>query len=238
MTQWRLACPILAVAALTSLSDALAQPARVIVMRHGEKQNAYRLCDVGTQRAQALAHRYLGKGADASLFGTGAAPDAFFVITLHTLELASPAAMTWGKPLIIYSALPQKGRSRADDNRVLNQRTREAASDVMANWSGKTVVMAWEHHHIADETLEAAFPGEKVTLRQLLNLDTIASVPKTLVPKTWPGSNYDYFWIADYAGSKTPTRFEMIKQSFAAPYQGVPSNDWGTPNKLPTSCKD
>src|SRR5262245_4645124 len=142
MTRWRLACPILAIAALMSLNDALAQPARVIVMRHGEKQNAYRLCDVGAQRAQALAHRYLGKGAP---------PDAFFVITLHTLELASPAAMTWGKPLIIYSALPVKGRSRAEDNRVLNQRTREAANDVMTNWSGKTVVMAWEHHHIANE---------------------------------------------------------------------------------------
>jgi hypothetical protein len=93
--------------------------------------------------------------------------------------------------------------------------------------------MTWEHDHIADEKLETSFPNEKVTLRQLLNLDTIANVPKT-----WPGSNYDYFWIVDYAGSDRPTRFQMSKQSFTAPFQKVPSNDWGTPHKLPKSCKN
>ena len=32
---------------------------------------------------------------------------------------------------------------------------------------GKTVVMAWEHHHIADAKLEKEFPDAPVTLRQL-----------------------------------------------------------------------
>jgi hypothetical protein len=179
MLRLGLTCSILMLAALDS---AHAQPARVIVLRHGEKQNAYRLCDIGTQRAQALAHRYLGKGAEASLFSAGSGPDAFFVTTLHTLELASPAAITWGKPLVIYSALPQKGESRKDQTSLLNQRTREAVADVMANWSGKTVVMAWEHHHIADAKLEAQYPNEKVTLRQLLT-----STPSRALTSPKPG---------------------------------------------------
>jgi hypothetical protein len=32
-----------------------AEPARVIILRHGEKQDKYRLCDVGTRRSRALA---------------------------------------------------------------------------------------------------------------------------------------------------------------------------------------
>jgi hypothetical protein len=41
------------------------------------------------------------------------------------------------------------------------------------------------------------------------------------------------FWIVDYsAGADRPLRFEMIKQSFAAPYQQVPSNDWGAAKRI------
>jgi hypothetical protein len=59
------------------------------------------------------------------------------------------------------------------------------------------------------------------------------------VPKTWPGETSDYFWIVDYdAGSARPARFEMIKQTFAAPYQRVPSNDWGAANVLPRGCRN
>src|SRR5882757_8292701 len=78
-------------AAALANSAAFSEPARIIILRHGEKQNGYQLCEVGTQRAQALASRYLGKGAEASLFAEGGAPDAFFAITPHTLELVSPA---------------------------------------------------------------------------------------------------------------------------------------------------
>ncbi len=223
----------LAGVAAASIGNAVAEPARIIILRHGEKADAYRLCDIGVQRSRALAARYLGRGSDASLFATGGGPDAFFAITLHTLELISPAATTWRKPVITYSVLPQRGQSAADATRVLNERTQEAVADVMANWNGKTVVMVWEHHHIADEKLEQSFPDQKVTLRQLLSLDAISTVPKT-----WPGSNYDYFWIVDYgAGSDRPPRFEMSKQSFAPPYQMVPSNDWGAASTLPKGCK-
>jgi hypothetical protein len=214
---------------------AVAQPSQIIALRHGEKQDAYRLCEVGVQRSLALAAQYLGKGAKDSLFPKGRAPDAFIAITLHTLELVSPAAQSWGQPVILYSALPMHGQSDAQATAVLNRRTQEAARDVMtgAQWRGKTVVMVWEHHHIADRHLEKQFPTEKVTLRQLLNLDTIASVPET-----WHGSNFDYFWIADYAkGGSRPTRFEARKQAFAAPFNNVPSNDWGTAPSYPDNSR-
>jgi hypothetical protein len=73
----------------------------------------------------------------------------------------------------MYSVLPRRGQSAADTTRALNERTREATADVLTKWSGKTVVMVWEHHHIADEALEASFPDQKVTLRQLMNLDAV-----------------------------------------------------------------
>ena len=43
--------------------DAVAEPARIIILRHGEKADPYRLCDVGMQRSLALTSRYLGRGA-------------------------------------------------------------------------------------------------------------------------------------------------------------------------------
>ena len=215
--------------------QARATPSQIIVLRHGEKQDAYRLCEVGVERSLALAAQYLGKGAKDSLFPKGRAPDAFIAITLHTLELVSPAAQSWGQPVILYSALPMHGQSDAQVTAILNRRTQEAARDVMtgAQWAGKTVVMVWEHHHIADRHLEKKFPKEKVTLRQLLNLDSIASVPES-----WHGSNFDYFWIVDYAkGGTRPTRFQTKKQVFAAPYDKVPSNDWGAPPSYPHGSK-
>jgi hypothetical protein len=220
--------------------NAFATPAQIIILRHGEKENAYRLCDVGVQRSLALAAQYLGKGARDSLFPKGRAPDAFIAITLHTLELVSPAAQSWDKPVILYSSLPMHGQGEKQTEAILNRRTQEAAREVMtgAQWAGKTVVMVWEHHHIADRHLEKKFPNEKVTLRQLLNLDGIASVPENPVPETWHGSNFDYFWIVDYAkGGARPTRFEAKKQVFAAPYDKVPSNDWGAPPSYPHGSK-
>jgi hypothetical protein len=73
--------------------------------------------------------------------------------------------------------------------------------DLMVNplLQGKTVVMVWEHRHIANKKLEDNFPREAVTLRQLLKLDLLHGVPET-----WPSGTYDYFWIVDY-GTKAPT---------------------------------
>lgn len=209
-----------------------AVPKRIIILRHGEKQDNYKLCFIGQQRSLALQANYLGKDAANSLFPDGIGPDGIFAITLHTLELASPAAQSWGIPIHLYSVVPLPGLSNKNETLQLNQRTQEAANDLLTDplWNGKTVVMVWEHDHIAKKKLETQFPGEKVTLRQLLNLDTLPQVPED-----WYGGNYDYFWIVDYnnPGSVIPTDFIMQKQVFPPPYRVVPSNDWGTDENLP-----
>lgn len=221
-------------------APAYAVPARIIILRHGEKQDGFQLCGVGVQRSLALAAQYLGKGATDSLFASGETPAAFFSITLHTLELASPAAQSWSLPQTLYSAVPIAGNSTYGDSEVvLNARTQQAAADVLTNpaWNGKTVVLVWEHKHIANKKLEKAYPGQKVTLRQLLGLDQLGSQ----VPDKWEGDNYDYFWSVTYGnpGSPVPTAFTSTKQNFDKPYDAVPHNDWGTPETLPknSGCK-
>ncbi len=207
-------------------------PAQIIILRHGEKKDGYALCNVGQQRAQALTANYLGRGAQESLFPSSAGPSGFFAITLHSLELASPAAQSWNLPLITYSVVPGDGQTKTQETQQLNQRTQQAAEEVLTDprWGGKTVVMSWEHKHIANEKLEQEFSGTEVTLRQLLNLDKLSGVPTT-----WPGTNFDYFWIVDYGnpGSPIPTKFTSVRQVFPAPYQAVPSNLWDTPEALP-----
>ena len=206
--------------------------AKLIILRHGEKpkgkNSALELSSAGKARAKALAENYLGKGAKHELFGKDG-PDAFLAITPHTLETASPSALSWGLPVATYSIA---GRATPAS---LARRTQDAAKRVTrALARGKTVVMVWEHKHIASKKLEEAYPSEKITLRQLLQLDTLGSQ----VPDKWEGENYDYFWIATYGkGSDAPTGFEAHKQKFDAPYQNVPQNDWGVAVTLPSDCQ-
>jgi hypothetical protein len=225
----------LLIAAFTQ--SALAAPARIIILRHGEKADSWKLCETGQQRAQALALNYLGKDAANSLFKDSNEPAFFFAITLHTIELASPAVASWSKPLILYSVMPKEGGDKKEFTKALNRRTQEAARNILANpaLKGKTVVMVWEHKHIADEDLEAKFEGEQVTLRQLFKLDILPGVPRT-----WPGDTYDYFWIVDFPdNSNVPSKFSMVKQEFGASFPKVPGNDWGAPDGLDASsgCK-
>jgi hypothetical protein len=220
---------------LIAAAPAVAAPAKIIVLRHGEKHNAWELCATGQARAAALAKTYLGKGAAESLFAGGEAPSAIFAITPHTLELATPSAATWSMPVSIFPVLPAPHQSKQEEAVLLNQNTRTAAAAVLNDprWTGKTVVMVWEHDHIANADLEKRFAPEQVTLRQLLGLERFADVPAT-----WPGRNYDYFWIIDYsAGSPTPSSFRMQKQVFPAA-AGVPANDWGAAQPLPAGCID
>jgi hypothetical protein len=216
---------------------AIAAPSRIIILRHGEKADSWKLCEIGEQRAKALALTYLGRDAAKSLFANGEEPAFFFAITLHTAELASPAASSWNKPIIFFSALPETGQSKEDFTKALNRRTQEAARGLLTNpaLKGKTVVVVWEHKHIANAELDTKFEREGVTLRQLLNLDILPGVPKT-----WPEDTYDYFWIVDFAeNSNVPSKFTMTKQEFGTSFPKVPSNDWDTPDGLdPASgCK-
>lgn len=217
---------------LVSAPAAEAVPKRIIILRHGEKENGYALCSIGQQRSLALQANYLGKGATLSLFPRGTRPAAIFAATLHCLELVSPAAQSWGMPIQLYSVIPLDGQTKEEETLLLNERTREAARSLLTNprWQGKTVVVVWEHDHIAKASLEEQFPNEKVTLRQLLHLGTLPNVPED-----WEGGNYDYFWIVDYGNwwSTRPTRFTVKKQSFLPPFDTVPDNDWGTSEDLP-----
>lgn len=213
-------------------ASALAAPARIIILRHGEKDNPWTLCGVGEERAKALVSHYLGRDAGNSLFAPGEKPAAVLAITLHTMELATPAAASWDLPLTAFAVLPGMGADLSEA--ALNTRTQEAAAALMKTpeWQGKTVVVVWEHKHIANAKLAAANPGEAVTFRQLLQLDTLKGVPET-----WPSGNYDYFWIVDYAdGASKPTGFHMVKQDFGK-HADVPENDWGTRNGLTADTK-
>ncbi|HEY4942272.1 MAG TPA: hypothetical protein VII56_12665 [Rhizomicrobium sp.] len=203
-------------------------PRRIIILRHGEKHDAYRLCSTGALRSLALVTKYLGKGARESLFMDGP-PAAFFAITLHTLELIGPIAATWNLPVRMYAALPEPN----DDahGAELDQRTLEAAADALYNpaWDDKTIVMVWEHKRIASRT-------RTPTLRKLLNLNRRG----LKVPTMWKEENYDFFWIVDYANKrypKRPTRFRRRKQEFDAPFKNVPANRWGKAATLPADCK-
>jgi len=228
---------VLALLFAAFVQTAVAAPARIIILRHGEKADAWKLCEIGEQRAKALALTYLGKDATKSLFAAGDDPAFFFAITLHTVELASPSVASWNKPIIIYSAVRESGQSEEDFTKALNQRTQEAARGLLVNpaLKGKTVVVVWEHKHIANEQLDTKFEREGVTLRQLLNLDILPGVPKT-----WPDDTYDYFWIVDFAeNSNVPSKFTMMKQEFGSSFPRVPSNDWGAPDGLDetSGCK-
>lgn len=220
---------------LAEIPEVRAVPAQIIILRHGEKENKYALCDIGVERSQALGVQYLGKNGTASLLPVEGA-EAWLAITLHTLETAAPAADSWSKPVVTFSSVPLPDQSDAEKDIQLNQLTQEAAQGVLTNpqWEGKTVVMVWEHKHIASKKLEGDYPGQKITLRQLLNLDQLSSVPDT-----WEGSNYDYFWIATYGNpaSTVPTSFQSLQQDFAKPYDDLPANDWGNKEKLPSGSK-
>ena len=107
------------------------------------------------------------------------------------------------------------------------------------SFDGKIVVMTWEHKRIANEQLDEKFPSDPVTLRRLLKLDLYTTHHKSEeIPKTRSGNNYDYFWIVDYAdpASVEPTKVTIVKQTFTAPYEKVPDNEWKAPEPPLEGC--
>jgi hypothetical protein len=104
-------------------TTALAAPSRIIILRHGEKANPWKPCEIGAERGKALADTYLGANATKSLFANGEEPAFFFAITLHTLELAAPSAASWSKPLILYSVVPDESDDDELHEKALNRRT-------------------------------------------------------------------------------------------------------------------
>ena len=115
-------------AVLAAAPVAEAEPARVIILRHAEKLNAYALCDLGRERADALAKQFLGQGATQSLFAPGERPAAFMAVTLHPLETITPAAQTWGLPVIDYSVVPQENKDDDAAEAEINARTQNVVT--------------------------------------------------------------------------------------------------------------
>jgi hypothetical protein len=202
-----------ALAGVLGLQSAQAHPARIILLRHGEKRNSADLCSVGQLRAQALSNQYLGKGApgNKALFGDGGQPDAFFAITVHTQETATPSAQSWGQKLTVFSA--------SDDSDLDTQTKAAAAALNSPAYDGKTVVVLWEHKHIAKKALNE----NDDTFWSLLDLRKISA---DAAPKTWQGVNYDFFWIIDYSGPQ-PTFVSLPQDYAAAAYAQLPNNEWG-----------
>src|SRR3984957_6499971 len=224
----------LASLAALAATPAEAQPSRVIILRHAEKLNAYALCDLGRERANALAKQFLGQGATQSLFAPGERPAGFMAVTLHPLETISPAAQSWGLPVIDYSVVPNKDADDDSAEAEINARTHEAARDLMSKpeYDGKIMVVAWEHKHIASRKLEKDYRGQEVTFRQLLRLGQ--------APESWSDTNYDYFWIVDYApGNPNPVKFQAVKQTFTSPFNAIPEPDWEAPEPkhVEAGCK-
>ena len=211
-----------------------AVPRRIIVLRHAEKANSHALCGIGLRRSIALSRHYLGRNAINPSLLEAQVPAAIVAITLHTIETAGQTAVSWQLPIKIYPVIP--GENGLNNPLLENSATRAAAADVLGNprWHDRIVVMFWEHHHIASARLERQYSGQKVTLRQLLNLDQLEHVPET-----WK-HNYDYFWVIDYDPDQSPipVRFEMVKQIYPSPFNNLPHNDWGhaLPRDFPASC--
>ena len=126
MTRLAGAIGLAALAGALFAEAAAAQPARIILLRHGEKQNGAELCVVGTLRAEGLAAQYLGKDAPGNeiLYGKGGKPDAFFAVTPHTQETAKPSADSWGLQLTVFSVPPKDPNEETD----LGAETQKAAA--------------------------------------------------------------------------------------------------------------
>lgn len=206
---------------------AQAVPAEIILLRHGEKVNPYRLSKIGEERAWALAQVYLGKDASHNLLPAGVQAAALMTVTLHTIETMTPTALSWGMPETAYSAVPEWRQTEAEKKAQESTRTQEAAYALLHDpqYDGKVVVVMWEHARIASAKLEKHFPGQEITFRQLLHLGKLPNVPQT-----WPKHTFDYFWIIKYHGNNpVPASFQMVKQVYTGKYAKLPQNDWGAP---------
>lgn len=218
-----------AVVMMASCAAAWAMPARVILLRHGEKAGPYELCKVGERRAEALAKTYLGKDATSSLFRPGERPAAILTITPHTAQTASPIALSWPMTLTAYSV--EQGFGLDDWYSAFGPRTIQAVQDMRTreDWKGKTVVVMWDNTRIVQEK----HPRYKardidVTLYNLLDLHKLKNVPDE-----WADKNYNYFWLIDFnPETGEPVKFEMMKQEFTGEYADLPHNDWGQPSGL------
>lgn len=216
--------------------SSLAAPERLVIVRHGEKLDTWHLCQTGLERAQALSDQYLGVDATQPLFPT-APPAAILTLTIHTSETAQPTAHSRNIPTTNYVALPSAEITAAQLEAMMNHQNQLAVHDLLndGRYTGKQVLMFWEHFHTASAALEARHPGKQVTLRQLLKLDQAPFAQQ--VPATWPDHNYNYFWIIDFNPDGSIKSFSTERQTYRGRYDKLPDNDWGAPENLPNASR-
>ena len=225
---------LFALAACAVSVSSLAAPDRLVITRHGEKLDTWQLCQIGLDRAQALSDQYLGAHATESLF-PNEPPAAIMTLTIHTSETAEPTAYSRAMPTTNYLALPNSNLSVSEFEAEINRQNRQAVHDLMNNplYKGKQILMFWEHFHTASAALESRYPGEQVTLRQLLKLNQPPFAKQ--VPATWPDSNYNFLWIVDFNPDGSIKAFSTKRQVYQGRYANLPNNDWDAPEGLPSN---
>ena len=164
----RLLCAALACAA----TSALAAPAQVVIIRHGEKPpSGPDLDERGYARAQALIGFFESAPA-VTQFGP---PAAIYAMkpkdedgSRRPIETVTPLAQALGVKI---------------DADYTRKQIAQLVKDILGNpaYEGKTVLICWEHHMIPD---------------------IVAAFGWTSAPRTWPGSSFDRAWVLTFDGDK------------------------------------
>ena len=221
-------CAFAVLCTLAAASPALAQPARVILIRHGEKpakddpavkarpELINELSPKGHQRAWALVPYVLGtfdppvavyaQHPKPSKIEPDGTPDSSIRPAQTVQKLAEalkiPAALT-DPP-----QLPGAPRDKFHD----------MVKEIMTNpaYQGKVVLICWEHGvlpHVAAALIDAA------DKRQLIDAKSLTGFPDDLTKWAWPGFPgvnpehvYDRTWVITFDYKAKAAKFENLPQ--------------------------
>jgi len=173
--------------ALGHCLDVFAQPAHVILIRHGEKpvdESDNGLSLIGEQRAAALVP-YLTKHPDLASLGR---PAFIFAQAAEDKQTNSLRPIKTIKPFADSLRLPVLKTYNRDDFRALAD---ELLKDESHVYQGKTVVICWEHDRLAE--LAQYLVGARAVEG---NLPLSPKDSKTWV---WPGDDvYGRTWVISF----------------------------------------
>jgi len=163
----------LAAALLSCAAAASAAPARIIVIRHGEKPPSGDDLDAqGVCRADALATAFPAKfGAPAAIYAMNP-NDADG--SMRPIETVTPLARALGLTI---------------DHDYTRKQFSQLVSDIMGNsaYDGKLVLICWEHKAIPDLVQAFAAGGW--------------NEGAAVIPSKWSGSDFDSAWILNFSGN-------------------------------------
>lgn len=165
---------------------ASADPAAIILFRHGEEPPPpdKHLSAIGQARAKAIP--FLVK----SRFEITSLPPIAAIYAAHPVGPDSSfRSIETMQPLSKFLGLPINHNFNSRDTKGLVKELRSRA-----DLNGKTVVLAWTHHHLVD-------------IPEILNAEH--------TPDKWHGSDWDSYWIIrfDPKGKDDPV-LSVYKQDF------------------------